>query len=466
MVSLPYLKNARPQGSYPGLNKKVIPHPALTESMMLGRVSNKIATLTTDAIQTIIRPYDERKYSIRDYYQAYCSDPVINASVELKKLRIVNNLGEYTHSDRQIQEWVRGNFDNMNGAFSNVVAQMAEAFYYGYSIGEIVYKIENNQWKLKEINVLDPKRVKLEGTRNGIVYVLYNNGGSEDRIEYSKCLHILNANSPQNYPWGMAQAQLAMPLYKAKCVCLSDMVVAAKNQATGLLLGYADSNHTVVLLDHNGLPIKNPDGSEIVVSANEALINQLQSVENNSVVVTSKDNQIQWVPMPADSGLFNFVINYLDDKLALAFGLPQLIFREGSSSLGNNGISSNMIGILDSQINALVIMLRDQLIENVVRPLLQFNFGMKKDFGSFAIGDTSDPATKSMRVTNILSAVGSGILPATDLDVQNRIRLDCGLPETDEKKQQEQLMQQMAQQAQQAQMAGGDPNAGMEQQYP
>jgi len=108
--------------------------------------------------------------------------------------------------------------------------------------------------------------------------------------------------------------------------------------------------------------------------------------------------------------------------------VPSLIWDEGSSGLGNSGISGNHLAVLDANIDAVVQQIQDQLVEKVARNIIQWNLGWKKSWGKFEKQPYTDPSFLAARTSSLLAAMSSQIIPNTDLDAVNRLREDLGIP--------------------------------------
>jgi hypothetical protein len=111
----------------------------------------------------------------------------------------------------------------------------------------------------------------------------------------------------------------------------------------------------------------------------------------------------------------------------LSFMVPSLIWDEGSSGLGNSGISGNHLAVLDANIDAVVQQIQDQLVEKVARNIIQWNMGWKKTWGQFEKQPYTDPTAQMSRASSLITAMSSQIIPNTDIDAVNRLREDLGI---------------------------------------
>lgn len=412
---------------------KVLLHPALSANLGRGQISARVAELTSQAINELS---SRHKYKLSELKEMVGTCPVVAAAINLKALRASSSLGRYSHPDKKIQAWVEDNFSQMRGSLLSITKQLfASSLSLGVGVAEIVWdtKIKGmeSEWRLKTLNVIDPERIRFAGGNGEITHITYRHE-NERIIPYSKLLHITNDLLSFNNPWGYPDAVRAYPLYKARQILLGEWLVAAKNQATPIMLGQVNSQNTVRLLGADNKPLKNADGSDRTSSANEALLIQLSNLDNNSIIVTDLENRI--TPIPSSTGGLEFqsALAYFQRLLWLCFGLPALMFEEGSGSLGINGAAMQQFSLFDSHIESVVSMLRDAMVENVVRPLLKVNFPNVTDYGSFQVDTNTDPNTSAVRISNLISAISVGIFSAQDPEIVNELRKLLGIPELSE----------------------------------
>lgn len=395
-----------------------------------GQITSTINRVT----QSFLQEVDNVDTKVSDYLKMARKDPLVRSCIELKCLRTAIMLGKYSHSDPFIEAWVQSNLDGMCGSLTHKVGRLAAAMPLGFAAAEIVFTDEvSGEWRLKTINVLDQTRSSFEGKNGDIKYLRYREPtGLDKRVPYPKLLHIVNGFSTNigeyDMVYGDAESGTAYQYFKAKQAILTEMMISAKNSASGMWLGKADSNETVQIVDINGIPQTNPDGSPKTQSAVHALHQQMMNLENNSVIVTDKKNEVTaLVPDKNDIGWNNY-IQILDNGILRSYGVPELIFKEGTGSTLGNTLGRQHKTILDAQIESIVSQIRDQLIEKVIKPLLIWNFGITDNFGSFKLDEIQDQESVSLRVQNIISSVSAQILPANNIHIQNALYDSLGLP--------------------------------------
>lgn len=432
-------------------------------SGMGGQVSSQVSNLTQSTVQEIARPKD--KYRIKDYKDLLETEPLSKACCELKSLRATTTFGDYEHEDKETQDWIRNNFEVMRGSITTTIRELASALPMGFAVAEVIY---NNrmagffgEWRLEAINPLDPEKVTFAGAKGRITHVVYNDGGNKKYIPYNKCLHVVNGLC-FNSPYGSPEARRAMPYFRAKNLIFAEMMVAGKNNATGILFGQADSNDTVQLRDSRGNPITNNDGTPRTMTAVEALNFQLQNLESSGFITSDLKTRLQAIMIPSGDAFWSNAIMMLKKELLLSFLTPSLIWDEGSfGGLGNTGMSGNHKNTLDANIAAIVTQMQEEMLEKVVRRLLMLNKHPKvwrRNFGAFKAQAYSDPNFLMTQASNLIAAISSQILPSSDMDVMNALREALGVPPVSDRKNNELLMKQIQMQLMQQQASQGqDP---------
>lgn len=399
-------------------------------------LSTSVNALTQEFLQELTNPNKD----LNKYKSMARIDPTVRSCLELKAVRASNTFGRYTHHDSDMEKWVESNFESMRGSLKHIVGRLAgSAMNYGFAVAEVQrstrFPGRRKEWRLHNLNILDPTRVSFEGQDGEIYYVRYLNRKGENKlIDYRNVVHIVNGmaltldDDESSSVYGDPESRTAYKYHKAKQAILSEMMIAAKTSATGIWVGKADSQKTVQVIDGSGRPLLNPDGSVRTENSLTSMLRQLQHIENNSAIVTDIDNSLQPMFGNTGEGMWNTALTTLDKGIKMAYGVPELIFNEGSGSLGVNGLGMQHKTILDSQIESLVVQIQDQMIEKVIRPLLLFNFNQINDFGSFKVDPELDAQTLSFKINNFVTATSAQIIPANDIRVQNAVYEALGLP--------------------------------------
>jgi hypothetical protein len=386
------------------------------------------------------------------YRVMHKKDPTARSCIELKCLRGSLLFGDYTHPDPKTETWVKGNLDNINGSFRRIVGRLVGACAEGFKVAEIIFcnKLSGykGEWRLKGFNILDSSKVSFEGKDGEIEYVIYvDANGSDIRIPYWKCIHIVNGygtlSNDVDSVYGDPESRVAYPYFKAKQTLLTEMMVAAKSNAMGIWLGQADSNVSVEMVRPDGTVVTNSDGSPKTESAVTSLLRAMKNIENNSIIVTDKNNTVTPLSVQTSEGFWNMGIEMLDKAIRRAYGVPDMIFSEGSSAIQFGNVAKQHMSTLDSQIASLINQIQDQMIEKVVRTLLVFNKGIKTEFGEFKYTAELDPEQSSLRINNLSMLINTQVVSASNLKVQNALLELVGLDSMTEEEQQANFMKKL-----------------------
>lgn len=399
------------------------------------RFSSTIGLLTSKYITQL---YSPKRQNLDEWIKMVEKDPVASKCVALKALRAQLSIGDYTHKNRSYQDFIRNNLSNIqSGSFRNIVAELASAMPFGASFAEVVFSNQTpgfrNQWRLKGIYPLDLRRVSVKGRYGEVKWIVYRDENNcLKTFDYKKCIHIKNTSTipfDQNTIWGVADCEQALSYYKLKQLVLTELAIAAKNNATGILWGQTSGTQKTQILDSEDKPILDAYGKPKQVSKQKALYMQLKDLSNNDLLVTDGETNIRLLQLQTGENFWNYALNLIEENMMLAFGVPRQIFKEGSGGgLGNVGLSMNHKAVLDATIESIVTSIRDELIKRVVKPLLIFNFGEKEDFGEFTFTAQEDPSTINSKISTILSAIASGVFSPDDLGIQETLRKLLGLP--------------------------------------
>lgn len=430
-------------------------------------LSSRITGLTNSVIQELNNP---NKHTIKEY-EEILKNPWARACCQLKALRATVSIGEYQHENKDIENFIKENIENMNGSLPDIIGKLCSSMPFGHSCGEIGIKkkkiFRKIKYTLDGINILDPKRLRYAGHYGKITHVRYYDGQRDVWIPYDKCIHITNGlitNYNERSAYGEPECEVAYPFVKLYSVIFSEMAIAAKTLATGILVGLADSDNTVYMYDKFGNVKKDENGKPIAINGVQHLADQLKQLENHSHIVTDKKNTVTALQIPAGEQFWNLAITLLKENIMASFITPTMVFNEGSGALGMATVSAKQLSVFDASVEAIVKQIRDQLIEKVFKPLILWNFGTQSSYGSFEVTSVTDPANESLMINNLMMAFGQGLIPNTDFDAINALRDKLNLaPLSSYQKTEQQMMQDLQNQ----QMGMTDPNVqNTEEQYP
>ena len=408
-----------------------------------GSISKGVATrglnaTISDYMQDLTPGRDRRKISELEQ-AAKC--PPLASILQFKAMRGSNAFGRYEHPYPYVQQWVRGMLDSLEGeTIQTIAGHSTLSAFYGFAPYEPVYGKRDGRWVIVAIHPIPLGRVRMKGYENDPHYLVYNSKNSGDiylpmKGRFPKAIVLRHGSiDTKSDPHGFPLGDAAVPLVRSWQINMASWTVAGKRQAQGLLVGKADSDKQVVLLDGRGQPLLDASGKQYQVSAVRALHNEMKKLDEDTFLTTDLANQVTWQPWSVDSSYYQMATSTLKKDLLLSQCMPSLTFEEGSSaSLGTAGIAEQSRLTIDATVRNSVSGLQDRLLE-LIGSLLNANFGLteRDGFGRFEIDVESDPNERRAIVGDLSTAAASNIVSPSDPAVFNRVRKILNLPEQTE----------------------------------
>lgn len=381
---------------------------AKAASQSVGYGYSSIVTDLMTALDRAITNSDE----FRTYYkQMLTDDETIGTGLEYLTGRVVSRIGTYSHEDTRVKELVDRSIESMRGTLTDVRRGiLRDSFAYGYGVGEFTVKNEGGQWILSSIQILDPtsiefKMEKFADNSYGVGVVVQDTGMEEVEIPAGKC--IIKTYGDSTTPYGKSLLRRCYRWWSFKRSIPKMWAVALERYGIPMLFGRTDNRE-----DRKKL---------------QAVFNNLYS---NAHLVTDMKTEIQTLYSPS-GGIGSGYMTALDqcDKMMYrAMFLPSLL---GS---GENGGSYSLGQVHSELFNATAAALAEDYIdtelEQLWRPLIEWNFGAQDNYGDFMIMDAMPIGEKAAMSSMYLTLAQTGILaPESD---RKWVRESLGLPDMEE----------------------------------
>lgn len=410
-----------------------------------GQYSSNMSAINASGVFDIQYPSGDKRPPLKDLNDMQERDPVVQQCMSFKALRSVQSFGNYSHPKKEIESYVNANLQTLPKSFKRILFKMVSSvLLYGFCMAEFTFssKIKGYQgeWRLGNINVLNPEKIQSLTAVNGkIHFIKYDNGnGKIIDIPYRKCLHIINncgATFDEQELWGIGDGLGALNYYKLKRVVLTQLALATKNNSTGLIHAKTPNTGRTILVDSKMNPLKDSSGKPIETTKQIALNYQLQDLYKKDYIVTDSDVDIQRIQITNDERFWQYILDYIDKAIQKSFGVPTGIFDAGMSGIQNVGLSKNFKSVFDATVFGLTDLLKEELLNKIVKKLLAFNFPFdffKNNYGDFVFEPEEDQETINSRLSTISSLIASGILQQNDTEVLALIKKSLGLPALDE----------------------------------
>lgn len=325
-------------------------------------------------------------------YASMLRQPWIAAAAKVRIMLMLSYLQDYKHEDTVIQEDIRTQLEKMPGSFKTSQSQMASAIYCGASVTEKWYQIVGKKAEIAGLRWVDPRYIKYKIDSNGDLEIRFRKGDLD--LVLNDVIHIKNDEEFNfgNSPAGVATLDRAVPFWEQYRLVMLSMAIAAQRQATPLLVG------------------KNARGT--IESANVFLGN-LEKARNSGVVVIDAEDTIESIAQQTDGAFFVVVLRVLRQSILMSFLVPETILGQGESGSGDSNLNAGHTRILRMNSRTEAGIFGEKLIEQLIRPVVEFNYGNIGNWGEFPLR-VDEPDDPNGLITALNKSVQAAILDAEE----------------------------------------------------
>ena len=401
------------------------------------------------------------------------TDDTVKSSVEFKSMMMLSKIGEYQNADKKLEQFVRNFLMRMEGpTFMESLEAQSSSGAYGFSVSEKIYGLNKEMQKVPmKVKTYHPTTIAFEVdpygdvTPNGIIQFIIQNSQlsnpntffpqfqngfvnknpfttPEDRlmpyripfantyglarIPKDKCIHHVN-NSMLSFgsPYGKSPVRTAHLAWQLKVFFMKQMGIAGKRQASPFIWGSAPHNS-------NKMRVTMPDGSIKDMNPIEALSDILGRRDTDDSIVTGpKDAGWNVEAIAAQTNLDQYlnVIDHLNTYIFRAFLLPSLVMTDGSA--GSRSLGDKHFQMVDRMAEAEAQKFGQTVINQLIRPAIEMNFGEQEEYGHFA--QRPQNIEERERLTNIFTNLANaGYMKAYNKTDNEYVRSTLHLPEQEE----------------------------------
>jgi len=301
---------------------------------------------------------------------------------------VINLIGEYEHEDEALQAWVRSALRNMRGDWSATLRFLLRARIFGFVVAEKVWgsaSIEGREsWVYSNLAPVQPESLTVRGlvmdvdTGRPSEVVQWAQFGEANAIHIpgAKVIHWSLDDKGDGYGTPLGRAML--PLYNAKKSTASAWEVAAKYR------GYPQIYEVVP-----GTRLQNAD--KVEVNYMDVAAESWKQVQSGGVILRPAPSgewgdkglpRVEVLQGAAFGDEFSAHIGWVDRAYDLALGIPALVQNE--SQFGTRAQSAVQTDA--AKLSALPVaeeFSESCLMAEVVRPLIDVNYGPQQDYGRF-----------------------------------------------------------------------------------
>jgi hypothetical protein len=344
----------------------------------------------------LINRGSESRYTYEQIETMLKYDPIAAVANTSLQQGVISMLGEYAHEDEAIQEYVLESLALMKHSLPTFWQYCLSYVSHGTSIAHIKHIIRDKKAWLDLFTFIAPEHVTWKLKNRDIEYVKIL--GVSKEVSYAHIFHLVNDGhiSPGKInPWGSGVGARAYKFWELEELLFTTLGTIGQKQAAKLLIGKVPDTDAEIEVDE----IDPKTGENKITTSGEQMKEVLEATDSSSVVICEVGDEIEAVDQTIDGKFFDYVLHDLRTQRFLCFYQPQTIFSGNKSGVGDAGLASSQQETFLSFLEAKAFHLGAEFVEQVLRPLIDYNFGAQADYGSFQL-NKQDP--KALEVSALL----------------------------------------------------------------
>ncbi len=354
----------------------------------------------------------------RETFKEMLKDETVSAAILYLTNAVLGFIGEYSHPDEKIAEFVRNNLENLDRDLSLIFHELLKnAFAYGWSAGEQVWRIEDGKILLDRIPVYDSYYLTLVAKDGELVEIKQQIRDKTAEIPLEKAIVFRVGNGV----YGESFLRRVYRPWSIKKAFIKNWAIGVERFAMPTVWGRTPN-----------VRVKDESGAETtsVKLLNKALAN----IHTQTSIATDDRTEISFL-QPSIGGqhfseVFKTAIEHLNVMIFRNFGLPNLLLGN-TNQAGAYALGTVHYKMFQNVARNLADQLAKEFIDQVIYRLIVFNFGEQESYGEFTISDEPNPEERAQNAKVILDLINAGVLdPLAD---NKWIRAMLRLPEGEQK---------------------------------
>jgi Protein of unknown function (DUF935). len=349
-----------------------------SNSPVLDQIGSQIDT-TVFAFDDAV--FNSDRIGVKEYERMLETDETVGVSLEILSLSVLMRLGNYEHEDKKIAEFVNQNFEEMEGSLYSILEEILSALWAGFSGTEIIWEPRGGKVMLKKLATYHPETLlirvdRLTGDYIGVKQWRWFAGSPVD-IPRNKLILFSYSKKFGNH-YGKSILKRIRKNWVLKDPILKMLARSLARFGTPFI--------SAIVPDEMIPDPANP-GQEI--SQLSYAIRILRDIENGTgIALRRSDGQGNdpaiTVHDTNGSGIgqaFESALNYLNKMIARGLLAPSLLMDEGQR--GAYSLGQAHMATFEKSTRAIYWQLAECLLEQLVRPMIDYNFGAQENYGKF-----------------------------------------------------------------------------------
>lgn len=364
---------------------------------------------------------------LEEYERMLETDETVAVGIQFLILSVLMKMGEYTHSDKRIETFVRENFESMQGNIHSACEEILSGLWAGYSGSELIWQPQESKVLLDKVVTYHPRTVLIQvdretGNYTGFKQWRWFDGSPMDIPIEKSVLFTYNKRFGNHYG-----KSIFKPIRKNWL--LKDPILKMWGRALDRfgtpLIALFTNDDTIEDPDHQGQDISQ-------LSYAVRVLSRIQSSTGIAFKSGSKEDGTESraeVLATGGSGIgeaFEKSVLYLNKMILRGLLVPSLLIdNEGS---GSYALGQAHFKTYDMTTSSIFQGLKETLLEQVVRRMIEYNFGTQTDYGEF-LEKQLEQDDKKMLSECFLNLTNGGYVTPDNQDDLNAVRDILNLPQ-------------------------------------
>jgi len=334
-------------------------------------------------------------------------DETVGVGLEFLCYAVIRKIGNYVHTDPKIHNFVLTCIEHMRGTLEEQRrALLSDALAYGFGVAEFTLVPDAGQWRLSSLQQYDPSAIEFKFERasdNALVVssIVQRVAGKEIIIPASKC-YLLRHNAGTN-PYGRSRLRRVWRWFAFKRAVLKFWAVALERFGMPMLVGKAE----------------NPDD----------MAEYLESAYSKAFVAIGVQDSVEAVAAGGHGGIegaYASAMDFCNRMIFRALFLPALL--ESGQDGGSYALGRVHWRMFDDACLWIARDLAEMEIEELWRPIIEWNFGPQASYGTIPTLNSQTPEEQEQLSKVFMNAVNAGFVRPEEGDA-TWLRDRLGFPE-------------------------------------
>lgn len=307
-------------------------------------------------------------------YDSMLLDPTISSSVELITCAIAKAIGNYKHPSTDIEDYVNRQFENLDGDLNTIVRTLCLSYWYGLSVAEICAEVVDGELTLQKLIPIPAKNIYLvfanQGTSLDVEEIILNYSSIQEVTIPKEKVILIRHGADFNRPYGVSRLETV----RAQWQQLNNLKTNwqnASNRYSSPFMVYHLTNPKQKVSDGMGGTITAYDNASQALTGTGLVKGTICCGEDTIEVIPAEDISPNMVT----------ACEYYEKLIYRGLLIPSLLTDSGD--VGSYALGKEHSSLFNMVVNQLARDIEDNILEQLVRPLVSYQYGEQEDWGHF-----------------------------------------------------------------------------------